>query len=241
MPPEVQLALLAIVLYLYDSSLLLYANQGVLTLGRGKRWRISVGSDDFLLMRRSLFVANPFAPQAPLVRLGWQFDQPPGDRGARAWRDLMVSLRRAAPLTILAGIALFGLIPLGLVVPLGLRFVLASIALLYVSIAFALAVIYPACAAAGMGGRRFAAQAFECLACPPFGVNMIRRISLAYPLSDDLVETARELLPEADWMEFRAKCIERLREAIEDEPVGTPRAQRLHETLKARFDYEEPR
>lgn len=235
MPPELQLALLAAALYVYDSCLLLYANQGVLSLEGHRRWRVSVGSDDFLLMRRSLFVANPLAPQTPLVRLEWRFDFAPADDGGGTWQDLMVSLRRAAPLTTLAGIALFVCIPAGLSIPLGSRFVLASVALLYGSIALALILVYPACTAAGLGGRTFALQAFECLACPPFGVNLIRRISLSRDSPADLVETARALLPGAEWEIFRATCVERLRQAIDEEPGETERARHLREVLQVRF------
>jgi hypothetical protein len=61
--------------------------------------------------------------------------------------------------------------------------------------------------------KRFFGFAFECLACPPFGVNMIRRITLADRVTEPLPVAGARLLDAAQWAGLQARCLERLDEA----------------------------
>jgi len=82
-------------------------------------------------------------------------------------------------------------------------------------------------------------MAFECLACPPFGVNVIRRIAQRLGVDEDYV-LAAERLQAADWTSTKATCIERSRLALEEEPLDSERALRLREAMRVRFGEGEP-
>src|SRR5258706_16411317 len=61
-------------LYLYDSTLLLYCNEGVLT-PRGKAdWSVGFGSDHARILGKEVFIPNPFLPHRPLFRLSWRWE-----------------------------------------------------------------------------------------------------------------------------------------------------------------------
>ena len=237
MPYEIQLMALAIGLYLIDSTVMLRPDEGLLVAGR-VRWTARFGLDQFLLGGRAFCMLSPLAPHRPVFRLAWRFDRvdaEPGGTGVLpAWASLAADLRPVAPFTLLAGVALFVLLPIGLFGRLGWPVVLAAMAVFYASTGAALGTLYPRRDRADLGGRRFAGFAFECLACPPFGVNMIRRIGLAQRPSEAFPEVARKVLQADDWAAVQRTCAARLDDAIDAEPDGSPRVDALRRQ-RARF------
>jgi hypothetical protein len=215
---EVQLMAIAIGLYLFDATVLLYADEGILIAGTRGKWQATSGSEDFLLMGRSVYVTNLLRPHVPTFRLTWRFDAPAEEGSSTAWTDLVRSVRSPAPFTIAAGVALYLLVPIGLFTRLGSPFVVISAALLYTNIILALCWLYPHRSAMNLSGKRFAALAFECIACPPFAVNLVRRVSLAQAIPEPFPAAARRLLDAGEWDRVRLRCAELIGEAIEAEP-----------------------
>ena len=224
---ETQLMAIAIALYIFDSSLLLYANEGVLIAGPKGKWHAIQGSDEFMLMGRSLYVTNLLAPHQPAFRLVWMFDEPNEKAPSTEWPDWAGKLRSVAPFTIGAGAALYVLLPLGLFTRLGTPVVFAAVAALYLNIILALCWLYPQRSAIHLRGKQFAALVFECIACPPFAVNLVRRVSLAQTISEQFPVAAQRLLDADDWADVRTRCAPRIDDEIDAEPEGSQRAQAL--------------
>jgi len=213
-------------LYLYDSTLLLHANEGVLQPGRGGRWSVSLGARHFRLQGKPLYIPNPLFPHRPMFRLSWRLEgagapTPQGwDARARALRPLGLMVWGVA-------IALFALLPLGFFSALGDRVLLGALVLLYGVLSNALAWIWRRRAEFDLSRSQFAALAFECVVCSPLALNLVRRLSLRIGADEDLVGAARRLQRPEDWQATRAQLSMRLDEAIETEEEGSPRMASL--------------
>jgi hypothetical protein len=233
---EIELLGLAVIFYLYDSSLLLYSNEGILTIDGARRWSAPPGWVGLILAGRRLCMLNPFTPHRPAFRLRWNFDILEPATADMSWSARAQELEALAPLTLTAGVALFVLLPVGLLSPLGALLVVPAVILLYASIGTALFQLHRRKMLASAGRKRFIGFAFECLACPPFGVNMIRRLGLAERIREPLPLAGARLLAGERWRGLRDQCILRLDDALQvaaDNPNELKALEALRDRLEA--------
>lgn len=205
---------LAVFFYLYDSTVLLYSNEAVLACDNRRHWSAATGMAGFLLAGRTLCVLNPFTPHRPSFRLRWEFNslaQAPQSQ----WMDRADELKVLAPTVWSAGIGLYVLLPLGMFTALGAYAVVPALALLYGSIIVSLFLVRRRKILIAPGGTRFLSLAFECMACPPFGVNMVRRTTLALAIAEPLPLAAVRLLDAAGWTQLRTLCVARIEDALQ--------------------------
>jgi hypothetical protein len=212
---EVELLILAVLFYLYDSSVLLYSNEAILTCGSAQRWTATTGWIGFVLAGRSLCLLNPFTPYRPAFRLSWDFNRLEPETKDREWPKRAQQFKGIAPLTVTAGIALYLLLPLGMFTEFGRYAVISAVVLLYGSILLALFQLRRKQILAATGRKHFWGFAFECLACPPFAVNMVRRITLRDRIAEPVPLAAVRLLDADRWAELRDRCISRIDDAIQ--------------------------
>jgi hypothetical protein len=211
---EVELLALAVLLYLYDSSVLLYSNEAVFSCDGAQRWAAATGWTGFVFAGRSLCILNPFTPHRPSFRLNWDFDGLGCEIEDPAWSRDAQDLKSLAPAVLTAGLGLFVLLPLGLFTALGRYAVVPALILLYGSTLFALFQVRRRNILVAPGRLRFIGFAFECLACPPFGVNMVRRITLASRIAEPVPLAAVRLLDAERWHRLRDHCLSRVDEAL---------------------------
>jgi hypothetical protein len=218
---ELELLALAIFFYLYDSSVLLYANEAVLTRDSQRAWSASAGWVGFVLAGRTLCVLNPFTPHRSAFRLSWTFDKQESGSSDLSWssREQPGALSTT---TLLAGAALFILLPLGMFTGLGSLAVIAAAILLYGSTIVALILAKKSGMFAERGRRHFLAFAFECLACPPFAVNLVRRLALAERIAEPLPPAACRLLNPERWALLKSHCVARVEDAMRGVPDDSP-------------------
>lgn len=224
---EWMLMALVIGLYLYDSVLLLYSNEGVLMPKGRDGWAVKLGST-LRFAGRELFVPSPLTLHRPLFRLAWSFEQ---SRAAAdtTWISRREAFRPLAPLMWAMGLAVFVLLPLGLFSRFGDRLVLAAIAMLYLNIIVALGWLFMRRAALGIAPKRLAALAIEALVCSPFALNLARKVSLEMRIGEDLIEAARRLQKPEDWRASRQLFAARLEEELLEAGEGSPKAAALME------------
>ncbi|MEO8460582.1 MAG: hypothetical protein ABI451_08645 [Dokdonella sp.] len=228
---EYQLMGLLIGLYVLDSSLLLYANEGLLICTRRKRWRTVFGNGQLMIFGRSLYIANLLTPHFPTFRLSWVFGAEQTESAPTQWSTRTDEYRSIAPPCIATASALFVLLPLGFFSPLGTPLVLAAIVLNYASIVTTLILLYRRRAVLNLSAKRCATLAFECLACPPFAVNLIRRITLAERIVEPLPDAGSRLLDAPSWGSMKQHCAERIVGALDAEPEDSSRLQSLNAHL----------
>ncbi|MCP5265721.1 MAG: hypothetical protein H6934_06400 [Burkholderiaceae bacterium] len=208
-------------LYLYDSAQLLYCNEAVLIPAGKRDWKAGFGSANFSVLGRELYVPNLLLIHRPLFRLSWSFERSGGP--SEPWEPAHGAFLPLAPLVWNIAIALFVLLPLGFFTYLGDFALLPALLLLYANMLLALGWIWFHRRNFQLSGKGFASLAFECLICPPFALNLVRRVGLGMPVREDLVSAARRLQREADWAQTRDRLIARLANEIESEDPKSKR------------------
>jgi hypothetical protein len=223
---EALLMILVVALFLYDSMMLLYCNEGVLVPER-KGWAVRFGFHEPRIRGKELFIAAAWLLHRPMFRLSWPFE---GNAVIAAPEDWQA--RRKVPLSMSAlvwsmAVALFVMLPLGFFTRLSHAMLFAAVALLYLSIIALLAYMAMHRTELKLTGKQVGKYAFEFLTCPPFALNAIRALSLSQPIGEDLVTAARRLQDPAHWAATRDQLTLRLDEEIELEDEGSERMARL--------------
>jgi hypothetical protein len=211
---EIGLFGLAVFFYLYDSTVLLYSNEAVLACDRRLRWSAATGWAGFLFAGRTVCLLSPFTPHRPSFRLRWDYNSlvqaPPSP-----WMDRAQELKVLAPTTLSAAIGLYVLLPLGMFTALGAYAVIPALVLLYGSLGVSLFLVRRRKILIAPGWTRFLSLAFECMACPPFGVNMVRRTTLVCRIAEPLPLAAVRLLDAPGWGKLRGLCVARIDDALQ--------------------------
>lgn len=218
---EIGLFGLAVAFYLYDSTLLLFSNEAVLSCDGRRNWRAMTGTAGFLLAGRTLCVLSPLTPHRPSFRLSWDFNSLQSKADEFDWTERAHQWKGLAPWTLAAAIGLFVLLPIGMFTPLGAYAVIPALVLLYGSIMVSLVIVGRRRLLIVPGWRRFLVLAFECVACPPFGVNMVRRTTLGERIAEPLPLAAARLLDAAGWAALREFCIARVADAMQSVDAGS--------------------
>jgi hypothetical protein len=224
---EVLLVAAASAIYIADSAQLLYANEGLIFLVR-RGWRATLGAKQFSLLGRSVHIPAPLAPQRPLFRLSWSASA--ASEGAAAatgaerptaaeWAALA---ERFAPLALplwVIALGLFALLPIGLFSPLGYRAVLPGLLLIYGGAVWALAWTWLRRGPLHLTRSKWSLLAFECLACPPCALNLVRKLSLgmdeALLPGRNLIQAVDTLLRASERSTFRRSLIESLEDRLD--------------------------
>jgi hypothetical protein len=228
---EVLLMVLAIGLYLYDCAFLLHINEGMVVPGQGGGWRIRFGSSHLTFRGKELYMLSPLRPDRPEFRLLWGLPGRPMQAHA-AWKARRDLFKPLVPLVWAMAAALFVLLPLGLFAPAGDGILLLALCVLYLGIAGALLWLGRRRGPLGLSARQLGVLAFELAACPPFAVNVIRKVALEMPLDADLMSVARALQAPADWNVTRGELIARLDEQIDAEDESSERMAQLRDSRR---------
>ena len=223
---EAGLMLAAAGLYLYDSALLLYRDEGVVSVVGRDGWAVRFGPG-IQIRGRYLFIPSPVTPHRPLFRLVWKPET--AVAGDRRWTERRTLFEPLIPMVWGMLVSIFVLLPAGLFFRLGDAMLLAAIAFLYLNILALLGWISLKRASFGLTGRRFAALAFEALICSPFALNLVRKISAEMPVDENLVDAARRLQKAHHWEASRRQILARIDEELdfEDEESGRASALKL--------------
>jgi hypothetical protein len=185
-PVELWLPVGAIGFYLYDSLQPLWQNE-VLYIRAGNRWRV-VADSPVRRWGRRLVLPNPLLPHRPQFRVAWSL----ADQRAAVSTDpgsLFAALRPVGVICQLLLWLLLCLPPVCWILGAGVT-LLAQFALYYLLVIVALVVVFRRRDALGLRPRAFWSLAFDVLACAPFAVNMVRKLSLRRGLEGDPIAFA---------------------------------------------------
>lgn len=168
-----------VVFYLQDAAVLLHYDEFVVAGGAGD-WHGATGTVEW--SGRFLWLPNPLAPHAAAFAGAWGG---PGEASAATAGGGGVDAFLAALLpfqvgTRVLGAALIIAVPLLLWLyphPLAL---LGVLAFAYATIACMVLALWRRRERLGLDRRTTAWLAFECLACPPHAINLVRKLSLRH-------------------------------------------------------------
>lgn len=222
MTPSTEFLLMAgvLVLYIYDSMLLLYCNEGILSPAGKNGWTVHFGSNYFPMFGKEPFVPNPFLLHRPLFRLSWQFE---GQHHTEKWTPQNQAFSVLVPMVWIMMASLFIILPLGLFTRLGDNMIVVALVVFYSTVIVALLWVWRKRSIFRCSEKRFAGLAFESVICPPFALNLVRHLSANIPVPEDLVCATRRLQRPSDWLVSRAEFLARIEHEIEWEEEDSGR------------------
>jgi hypothetical protein len=214
---ETLLTLLLVALYIKDCVILLSSEEAVLTTWRGKRWSAGFGARTWKIAGKEPFIANPFLPNQVVFRLRWRMSPSNGKKGLATRVPVQVppELIGLGYLAWLTWFDLFVVLPTCLLGRLGPSATISVIGLLYAGIVASLALAWIWRRRLGVESRAFALLAFECIVCPPYAANIVRKIAALRRVDEDFELAARRLLDARHFSNVRLQCLARLDEQIE--------------------------
>lgn len=203
--------------YLYDSIMLLCYNEVVFSESFG-RWTFSSPDNNLRVRHKALFMPNPLTPFRPMFRVTWSTNDSPLTEESTNELLKVVDLTRSLGIVVMLLFA-----EIALVVPTviftrgtGLLF-LGTLMAVYLTILLALGLVYANRAGLALSNKRFASLAFDSLACPPFAINMLRKITLPKAAGLNPVSYAHHHFTKECFADFASKIKERLNEEIDYE------------------------
>jgi hypothetical protein len=238
---ELALMLVMAGLYVYDSVAMLAVNEALL-VQTGRRWRVAFGIHHYRLAGREPCIPNPFTPHRRVYRMSWAVEAA-GRGDARFMASLGDDARFRAlrPHIWAMAVALFALLPAGLFSSWGHGVALIAVALFYLSALSALSLLHARRGAFGIDGKAVASIAVQSLVCPPFALNLLRKLCAAQRPAGDLLASAALLLPLGEMEVVKARCRERLDEQIDLEAEDSPRSLAMIDARRRLAPREEAR
>lgn len=226
---EVLLPIGVLAFYLYDCLLPLYGNE-VLFVKAGRAWRV-VRASPLVIGGRRICALNPLLPHQPAFRVALGGEQLLAPRGpVRDPAPVLAALRAPGMLALLLLATLVVAVP---VVSLGWG---AGVALLVVfAVAYGLAIaavimLFARRTLLGLATRDATGIALDALLCPPFGVNLPRKVTLRWNLGD-AVAFVRGSFDAPAREQFRVAFLDLVRSeaagATPEDPVSPERARCL--------------
>lgn len=212
--------------YLYDSSMLLYINEVTFTRGR-RFWYFSCPGNNWLFLGKRLYIPNPLTPEAPLFRLYWtESDQHRGN-GEESLELFLLALVPLQYLMLTLFMFFFAWLPAVLFIYGSGPQLLWMFGIIYLNISVILYFIYRNKDVLGVSTRKYIMLLFESLACAPFALNILRKITLLQSPRRDPVEVGKELFKHEAFKEFVNIVIERVDEQLELMDPDSPRYSAL--------------
>jgi hypothetical protein len=210
---EVQLLLLAVLLYVYDSALLLYVNEGTLT-PTGKGWSIKTGDSGFTIRGKNLVFPNLLLPHRPVFRLLWNYKEPLTTTPV-AWDAERSLYKTFVPMVYGMAAVLFFTLPAVLFFNRSNIALLTCLALIYINAALTGIALFTSRKQLGLTKGKCWSIFLECLLCPPLNINVIRKISTQRVPSSSLVTAGVSLLKKEEWGNLRDELLTQIDNEIE--------------------------
>lgn len=208
---EVMLTLGIIGFYLYDSAILTFSNELIFVESYGQ-WSAAFPSNRWRVMRKLLYFPNPLTANNLIFRTTWSTTDYYTNTDVDASKFM-------APMTYLRVLIMVLMVLLIVVLPTvmiqfgtGVLF-LKVLFLIYFTILIMLAYVYFKKVNLGLDNKSYASLAFDSLACPPFAINLLRKISLRHTLCSNPVEFAKKKLKPESFKQF----IEELNQKVSEE------------------------
>lgn len=230
MTPDVAIAVVIGALYFSECIVLLYANEALVEF-TGSGPRVHFPSARSQLLGRLLIGLNPLLPTYAVYRVRWG-SRPVTSESASATGDRTNLSSNAAALDKLspfvAGIAVIVCvwIPLALILR-GFHQILVPVVLMYAMILLLLVRLWFVRRELNLTLGSFLSHTFQCLACPPYAPNLLRRLSIATPIADDLLVIVKQHLDGLQRRDVLRELVDRVEERLNYFEADAPEYQTL--------------
>ena len=229
MTPSFELLLVLGILgfYLYDSALLLYFND-LIFIERYGVWSFICPSTHWQILGKTPYVPNPLSPDASLFRVTWSTESPAStDADADATEKLIKALRPLRYLVL--GLLVLTIVDLPVVIlVLGTgRWFFITLVLIYLVILSILSLVYWRRSALGLSRKDVASLVFESIACPPFAINMVRKITLKHIPTSSPIDFAQHRFAKESFRKLVHAVQARLNEELDSEDDDNQRSAKI--------------
>lgn len=193
-------------LYFADLTCLLHVNEVIFYSNLSGQWHTKLPSQLPQIARRFLACIDPLRPDTVILRVFW----PPNSSALSAEVDPLIdeSRLRSGPLRIVAiscyllMVQLFGIVP-AIYYVFGEAATLLAIGCFYIEIIVLLGFLVRVRRGIELTAGALLSIAFESLLCPPFAINLYRKLATkCLTTPNDVVKVATTLLKSADLAEF---------------------------------------
>ena len=195
--------------YIADSFTLAFHNELLLAASSPKRWRYVPRTAE--LAGKYLYVPNLFKPYQLLLKLRWHTDIHAGqsrDELILPVQQLAGALLVLQILVICLALQILLLFPLTIYLyGLGVLSLLLML-LIYSTILSAVVVVFFKRQQFNLSLSAYAKLAFEVLACPPFAINLLRKLGLSQSVTVDGLALVEHLLTADDYQQVLADIIQ---------------------------------
>jgi hypothetical protein len=185
----------AVALYLYDATLLLFRDEVVFVHAR-RGWRGMLGSG-FVLGGRYVVVPGAWSPGMAVFRAGWSDAGAAGEPHA-PMRAVLRALRPLRWASRVLAMLLFVAMPLGLWLRARPAWMLALVVALYGIAIACVAWAWRRRRIFGLDRKGLASLAFDVVACPPFAINVVMKLTLRMRLPGSAEAFAHDVLSAED-------------------------------------------
>lgn len=212
--------------------MLLYFNEIVFSLSLS-RWGFSNPHGRWRFAGKKPYIPNPLVPFSPIFRLSWSKDNKGlAENNTEDFDTFLSELKLIGYPIITLMYLMFICVPIALLkfgAGIQLLIIMGSI---YITIGFTLILIYRKKDLFKLTNKMYWSIVFDAIACPPFSINIVRKISLNYPIRYDALEFGKTHLNDKKFMIFIESIQLKLDEELEGE-VGNSRNARSIKKYKS--------
>ncbi len=188
------------IFYIYDSLMLLNINELVITRSRNN-WSYKFPFLEYQLLRKYPLLPNLLLPGTAIFKTYWPG---PSTKSSNV-KEVNIFIKKLFPIQLIV----YALLPLQLIfLPMIVYYYGSGVKLLiiFATIYFTIlgALIYIFCNRDNLyiSLAKFSSLAFESLACPPFALNLVRKVSINYPELNDPLIIAKKVFDTASYKTF---------------------------------------
>jgi len=196
---ELQLIIGIAGFYLFDSAVLLYANELVFEKS-SREWSYLHPESGVQILRKGLCIPNPLLPANPIFRVSWRASLTCNlEEDLKGLYDFMSALNPLRYMILILFIFMFVVLPF-VAFYFGTGSILLAVFIaIYAAIMIMLLFAYAGLSKLNLTKKQFAKLAFDSLACPPFAINLVRKITLNRSVSGDPILFAKKILCVSDF------------------------------------------
>jgi hypothetical protein len=218
-----------IVLYIFDSFLLIYSNE-IILLTKKEKWYFNFPNKNAQMMRKFLYVLSPLNPTEGVFRVFWPvtaIEVENEDINNVVILNLELTALRYA--TFFLFFLFFVILPI-IILNYGSGIqLLCLILFIYFTISIMLFQIWRKKDKLYLSNATFLKISFDSLMCAPFAINLYRKITLNYSVISDPIYFAYNLFDADSYENFTKELSKRIDERLITEDVESTRYRVLEE------------
>jgi len=212
--------------YVLDSAMMLCSNEMVFSCS-GRRWGFSYPRANYQFLGRTIYIPNPLTPYRAVFRVYWSESEPGRLDGAESLPRFIAALMSIRGTLVVLLFLFFVVLPLVLFFYGSGSQLLWLFGAVYLNIIVLIVQVYRVRKVLGVSNKSFLALSFESLLCAPFALNILRKISLHYPLLVDPVCFAKNTFAQADFHGLADLVLSRIDDQLELEAIVSTSYQSL--------------